>query len=180
MNAEPIAKLTDSQRAYLRLVFAHQSSKQIAQTFHISAHTVDKRLKEAMRILGVNSRIEAARILASAEGDPSHRELGPQSPDLAETPAFRPSFPTGGNGNDMGTASSGVTLREDLAGYGASYLEDRGLPLPFPTHVRPSNTLSILQRAGWMIGLIIGLAIATGILLSGLTALSTLLLALKG
>ncbi|MET0375220.1 MAG: helix-turn-helix transcriptional regulator [Rhizorhabdus sp.] len=180
MNADTTAKkLTESQRAYLRLVLAHQSSKQIAQTFGISAHTVDKRIKEAMRILGVDTRIEAARILASEEGNPARRELGPQSPDLAQTLVLPPSSVTGDIGHGISTTSSGVTLREDLAGYGASHRHAAGIPLPIPTQDRPTNTLSILQRAGWMIGLIIGLAIATGILLSGLSALSTLLLALK-
>ena len=63
MNDDPITRLTENQRAYLRLVLAHRSSKEIAQAFNISAHTVDKRIKEAMRILAVNRRIEAARIL---------------------------------------------------------------------------------------------------------------------
>lgn len=181
MNADQIAKLTDSQRAYLRLVLAHRSSKEIAQTFGISAHTVDKRIKEAMRILGVSSRIEAARILASSEPDHPGRGLGPQAPDLAETEEFQPSLVPGdkGSGSGSGTTASAITLREDLADYGASYQEDRGFPLPFPTQMRPNNNLSILQRTGWMIGLIIGLALATGILLSGLTALSTLLIALN-
>lgn len=178
MSEDLIAKLTDSQRAYLRLVLAHQSSKQIAQAFGISAHTVDKRIKEAMRILGVGSRIEAARILATSEGGKSGRELGPQSPDLAESRGFPSSPIIGGDENDAGTTGAGVALREDISGYGTPN-GVRALPLPFPTRDRPSNSLSILQRAGWMIGLIIGLAIATGILLSGLTALSTLLIALK-
>lgn len=179
MNDEQIAKLTDSQRAYLRLVLAHQSSKQIAQALGISAHTVDKRIKEAMRILGVGSRIEAARILAASEAGTPGRGLGPQSPDLAESRDFRPSPIIGGGENDVGTTGAGVVLREDISGYGAMG-GVRGLPLPFPTRDRPNNSLSVLQRAGWMIGLIIGLAVATGILLSGLTALSTLLIALKG
>lgn len=179
MNVDQIAKLTDSQRTYLRLVLAHQSSKEIAQTFGISAHTVDKRIKEAMRILGVSTRIEAARLLAASESDSPGRGLGPQLPDLASSREFPPSPAPGSKGNGGGTATTGIAVREDLAYYGGSDHEDRGLPLPFPTRVRPNNTLSLLQRAGWMIGLIIGLALATGILLSGLTALSTLLIALK-
>ena len=179
MNADQIVKLTESQRAYLRLVLAHQSSKEIAQIFGISAHTVDKRIKEAMRILGVSSRIEAARILASYEPAAPDQGLGPQSPDLAEARGFRPSPPLEGESNGIETTARRTTLREDLAGYARFDHEERGLPMPFPTRVRPSNNLSIVQRAGWMIGLIIGLAVATGILLSGLTALSTLLIALK-
>ena len=148
MSADPITKLTDAQRAYLRLVLAHQTSKEIAQQFGISAHTVDKRIKEAMRILGVSSRIEAARILESVPDE-----------DIAVTDSPVP--------NDAPAINAGPR-------------SDRRLPLPFPTTARPENDLSILQRAGWMIGLIIGLALATGILLSGLTAISTLVIALVG
>lgn len=142
MSADPIAKLTDAQRAYLRLVLAHQTSKEIAQQFGISAHTVDKRIKEAMRILGVSSRIEAARMLDSADGEGMTERARPLPGD---TPV--------------------VNVRTK---------DDRRFPLPFPTSSRPENDLSILQRAGWMVGLIIGLALATGILLSGLTAISML------
>lgn len=146
MSADPIAKLTDAQRAYLRLVLAHQTSKEIAQQFGISAHTVDKRIKEAMRILGVNSRIEAARMLASVPDE-----------DMAVTVRHVPA---------------------DAPAINAYPRSVRRLPLPFPTSERPENDLSILHRVGWMIGLIIGLAVATGILLSGLTAISTLIIAL--
>lgn len=146
MSADPIAKLTDAQRAYLRLVLAHQTSKEIAQQFGISAHTVDKRIKEAMRILGVSSRIEAARMLESV-------------PDEVIAVTVRP-------------------VPDDAPAINADPRSNRRLPLPFPTPAQPENNLSILQRAGWMIGLIIGLAVATGILLSGLTAISTLIIAL--
>lgn len=146
MSAEHISKLTDSQRAYLRLVLEHRSSKEIAQQFGISAHTVDKRIKEAMRILGVSSRIEAARMLQSVDN-----------------PASAVSYSTGASASPPAAPAD---------------RRERGFPLPFPTSSQPSNELSLLQRAGWMIGLIIGLALATGILLSGLTALSTLLIAL--
>ncbi len=149
MDAEQITRLTDSQRAYLRLVLEHRSSKEIAQQFGISAHTVDKRIKEAMRILGVSTRIEAARIL-QASGEPG-----------AVPRASR---------DDVGERAS---IPE------ANRSHDRRLPLPFPTSARPENNLTLLQRAGWMIGLIIGLALATGILLSGLTALSALIIAIR-
>jgi DNA-binding CsgD family transcriptional regulator len=146
MSADPTTKLTDNQRAYLRLVLAHQTSKEIAQQFGISAHTVDKRIKEAMRILGVGTRIEAAKMLAAAQDEVVTTADAPLAPDEPV-----------------------VKARSQNSGL---------FTLPFPTSARPENDLSILQRAGWMIGLIIGLALATGILLSGLTAISTLIVAL--
>lgn len=181
MGLDGIERLTESQRSYLRLVFEHKSSKEIAQQLGISAHTVDKRIKEAMRILGVNSRIEAARILAGVKESGTDQALGPQSPDLAITPAspFVAARSVGGNdGGDSdvnnGAGAQGISPRPPRAS-GAS----RRFPLPFPTADRPENDLSFLQRVGWTLGLIIGLAVATGILLSGLTAVGMLVMALN-
>jgi DNA-binding CsgD family transcriptional regulator len=142
MDSEQISRLTESQRTYLRLVLEHRSSKEIAQQYGISAHTVDKRIKEAMRILGVSTRIDAARILQS-------RETVSVSPGKQESPAT------------------------------ADAQRERAIPLPFPTPTRPENNMSLLQRAGWMVGLIIGLALATGFLLSGLSALAALLIEIR-
>jgi DNA-binding CsgD family transcriptional regulator len=60
-------KLSDGQKDCLRLVMLHFSSKEIARKLGISPHTVDKRLKQAILLMGVGSRVEAARILAESE-----------------------------------------------------------------------------------------------------------------
>jgi DNA-binding CsgD family transcriptional regulator len=176
MHADRISRLTESQRAYLRLVYEHQSSKQIAQRFDISAHTVDKRIKEAMRLLDVGSRVEAARIVVAAEniaGPP----LGPQSPDLA-IPRISANFSASDSrGDDKVAISSRVMVGEDQHSFRGP--SRPAFPLPFPTGDRRENNLSVLQRLGWTVGLVIGLALATGILLSGLTALGTLFVALR-
>ena len=171
MNEDPTARLTDSQRAYLRLVLAHRSSKEIAQQFEISAHTVDKRIKEAMRILGVRTRIEAARILSVAEALPERRALGPQTPDLALADVSTPDVQSAGGGGVGG----GFVAYDERRMAGLRLQDGDGLPLPLPLFARPSRKLTLWQRAGWMIGLIIALALATGILLSGLMAVSVLL-----
>lgn len=182
MGPDQIDRLTESQRSYLRLVFEHKSSKEIAQQLGISAHTVDKRIKEAMRVLGVNSRIEAARILVATPPSEIDQPLGPQSPDLV----FPPTSPTlvartvgGGGGDDSADSAIAATGRQDDSALRPGAPASRRFPLPFPTAHRPENNLSILQRIGWTLGLIIGLAVATGILLSGLTAVGTLVMALR-
>ena len=62
-----LALLTDGQRDCLRLVYRHMTSKDIARVLGVSPHTVDMRLRTAMRTLSVASRIEAARLLVLEE-----------------------------------------------------------------------------------------------------------------
>ena len=62
-----IAKLTEKQRACLRLVLMHKSSKEIARELGLQVDAVDQRIKTAMKTLGVQSRVEAARLLAETE-----------------------------------------------------------------------------------------------------------------
>ena len=59
--------LTDAERECLRLVYQHMTSKDIARQLGVSPHTVDMRLRQAIRKLEVTSRIEAARALMSEE-----------------------------------------------------------------------------------------------------------------
>ena len=61
MDADRLARLTDKQRACLRLVYAHMSSKEIAPHLGVEPGTVDQYIKAAMRILGVSDRRAAAR-----------------------------------------------------------------------------------------------------------------------
>ena len=66
-DGNALDKLNDGQRDCLRLVYAHMSSKEIAAELGISPHTVDQRLRAAMRILDCDSRFAAARMLATQE-----------------------------------------------------------------------------------------------------------------
>ena len=67
-NVNPgLASLTDGQRDCLRYVYSHMTSKDTARILQVSPHTVDMRLRTAMKALAVGSRIEAARLLVQAE-----------------------------------------------------------------------------------------------------------------
>src|SRR5690349_2224559 len=92
MDDEALARVTEGQRACLRLVLQHKSSKEIARSLGISPHTVDQRLKQAMRHLGASSRVEAAKRLASLEGASGYQSLAHQGPDI-ETGAVPPPTP---------------------------------------------------------------------------------------
>src|SRR5690349_23305444 len=66
--AERIARLTPGQLDCLLLVDQLLSSKEIAAELKISPHTVDQRIRQALAILGVERRAQAARIVACYKG----------------------------------------------------------------------------------------------------------------
>ncbi|WP_298670744.1 LuxR C-terminal-related transcriptional regulator [uncultured Sphingomonas sp.] len=61
------ARLTDRQKKYLRYVFQHKTSDEIAHLEGVSARAVDKQLHLAKEVLGATSRFEAARMFAEFE-----------------------------------------------------------------------------------------------------------------
>jgi DNA-binding CsgD family transcriptional regulator len=79
-----LATLSDAERDCLRLVYAHLTSKDIARELGISHHTVDMRLRTAIRKLGVSNRTEAAMLLHAHEV-----ESGVIN-DLAVSSAYQP------------------------------------------------------------------------------------------
>src|SRR3954465_5019923 len=78
--AARVARLTAGQLDCLRLVDQHLSSKEIASELHISPHTVDQRIRQALGILGVERRTQAARIVA--QFDEPYQRLIHQSPHI--------------------------------------------------------------------------------------------------
>ena len=82
-------KLTEGQKACLRLVDQLLTSKEIGRKLNISHFTVDQRLDVAREKLGAKDRKEAARIFAAMEaGELSERLVyEPSDVDMAENPA---------------------------------------------------------------------------------------------
>lgn len=64
------ARLTERERATLRLLVAGHDAKSIAREQGLSVHTVNERLRDARAKLGVTSSRTAARLLAEAERGP--------------------------------------------------------------------------------------------------------------
>ncbi|MEY3634271.1 MAG: hypothetical protein RLZZ61_681 [Pseudomonadota bacterium] len=67
MSAQSPLHLTEGQKACLRLVVQHHTSKEIARTLGISPFTVDQRLDAARRKLNAASRKDAAKIFAALD-----------------------------------------------------------------------------------------------------------------
>jgi DNA-binding CsgD family transcriptional regulator len=174
MEDERAAKLTEGQKQCLRLVLRHMSSKDIARELDISPHTVDQRIRTAMKTLGAGSRVQAAFILARHEGLPGYQSPAYQSPYVApdEPPVTLDPLLHGWR---QGGEKLYEAVREDQAGFQAALLQSpRGLRWPLPGGgVRPHD-ISPLQRLGWIAAIAISTALAFGALLAGLEALAQL------
>ena len=67
MDDVRFTRLSDRQRDYLRQVFQHRNSQEIAFKTGVSARAVDKQLLLAKDLIGATSRFEAARLFAQFE-----------------------------------------------------------------------------------------------------------------
>ncbi len=66
--ANAIEELTDKEKEALQLLLEGHDTKSSASQLGLSVHTINDRLRNARRKLGVSSSREAARILRDAEG----------------------------------------------------------------------------------------------------------------
>lgn len=176
MKPDRIERLTDKQRECLRLVFMHRSSKEIARTLGIGADAVDQRIKTAMRTLDVETRIDAARLLAEHEGLGPYQRLVYQMPDVV--PAGFPAS-HGPRSTERGWAASepfeAAVREEQMAFQSLQWRPARALPFPLPFDgEKERNELRPWQRLAWIIAIAIGTAIGFGAFLTGLQSLAEL------
>ena len=171
-----IARLSEGQRDCLLLVDQHMSSKEIAVRLGISPHTVDQRIRQALQILGVERRGEAARMIAasSVTGTPSYQRLIHQSPYIDAN--LLPGHDKGAvshlirHADRAGEAGpSGVISEQKPAG---RWLP---LPMPFATRNQPSNEMGIAARLLWIVLIAFGAAFSAGMYLAGLESLSRMI-----
>ena len=167
MDATPIDRLSERQKECLRLVWRHQSSKDIARQLGLSNHTVDDYLRKAIRTLDATDRIDAARRLHDTETDtPQSLMLQPQSID---EPAYSATIPPKDEAEARGMAGHDERSSEADFPSGSAPL----VPLPRP-ETGERNRLSATQklaRIGAMGLLWCGIAIAAT---AGLAALKYL------
>ncbi len=173
--AERVVRLSAGQLDCLRLVDQHLSSKEIAAELSISPHTVDQRIRQALAILGVERRTQAARIVAQYAGPygAPYQRLIHQSPYI-ELEAS-PRHPEAAVGHQIRHAD-----RAGEAG-GAGFLTEQrpasfwpSLQPPFATRSNPRNEMSVGQRLFWIAAIAIGAAFSAGMYLAGLESLARL------
>jgi len=168
----PASKLSAGQLDCLRLVDQHLSSKEIAVELGISPHTVDQRIRQALQILGVERRSQAARIVAQELGP--YQRLIHQSPHIEDHP-----------NPDQSDEAVGIQIRHaDRAGKagGSGFITEQrpksnwpSLPLPFATRSHPRNEMSVASRLLLIVLIAIGAAFSAGMYLAGLESLSRMM-----
>jgi DNA-binding CsgD family transcriptional regulator len=172
MDPKRIAKLTEQQRACLRYVYAHLTSKEIAPLMGIEPGSVDQHIKAAMKTLGVGDRRTAARILAEHEGREdapaiAYPPLNPDSPPEAYN--FVPPIVSGWQPHEP----AGGSMREEQAFFRVA--TPVGSPtFQFPMGSSKPGDLSWTTRLMWIAIIAIGVALAFGALVSAIEALGRL------
>ena len=165
-------RVSEDQRACLRLVLAHMTSKEIGRALDVSHHTVDQRVKTAMRILRAESRVDAARMLAEHEHGPGHQPLVYQAPELEDEAEPRPHHPPLRQQGEL-PDDAGYALREERAGFTAfTPAAFAGGGYAFPPDAGGRNDLTAVQRLGIIAAIAIGSALSFGAVIAGLEALS--------
>ncbi len=170
--AQRVARLTAGQLDCLRLVDQHLSSKEIAAELDISPHTVDQRIRQALAILGVERRSQAARLVAQYSGP--YQRLIHQSPYIPAAPQ---------TGHPEAAVSHQIRHADRAGGVGgAGFLTEQrpasfrpSLQPPFATRSNPRNEMSVGQRLFWIAAIAIGAAFSAGMYLAGLESLARLL-----
>ena len=194
-----VVQLTDGQRDCLRLVYAHMTSKDIARALGVSPHTVDMRLRTAMKTLGVASRIEAARALADAEGSADgYQPLVYQASEVAGAPAsWTLGAPASTTSDEYATQHSDPRFSPGFDPSAGGPPRSAGASLPFSDansitrgrqgergHEAPlagslpwgsRNTLKPGIRLAWIAAIAIGSALGFGAILGALEALNKLM-----
>lgn len=173
--AERVARLTPGQRTCLRLVNQRLTSKDIARELAISPHTVDQRLRQAIEILGVSSRVEAARVFAAQESD-AYQSLIYQAPYIADDAGPAP-IPMPDTGNGWREAATVQEVQAPYLAFASSQPTSFIPPLPVRRGAR--NDLTIMQRLGWTIAVAVATALSAGVFLSGIEALGKIAWAAK-
>ncbi|HET9398553.1 MAG TPA: helix-turn-helix transcriptional regulator [Sphingomicrobium sp.] len=167
-----VARLTKGQLDCLLLVDQHHSSKEIAVRLGISPHTVDQRIRQALQILGVERRQQAARLVA--RNSEPYQRLIHQSPDIeANLPLDQSEGAVGiqiRHADRAGEADASGILTEQMPPVSGS-----PLPLPFATRSQPRNEMSTGQRLVWIFLIAIGAAFSAGMYLAGLESLMRML-----
>lgn len=150
-----ISLLSVAQIETLRHVFEHKNSKEIARIMDVSPHTVDERVRRALKKLNVSNRIEAATILARHGVFDQVTPYQPLTYQLIDLAAAAPA---------------------DEARVGrSSFRRVFDIGSPFPTASQPANRHGLMERIIWPILIAFATILAFSALYSILVGLGRVL-----
>lgn len=174
-------RLTRRHRECLRGVRELKGSKEIADALGIEKSTVDKYLTEAVKVLGARNRREAALLLADHEAgrdglttsETTEKAEG-QTPDKMGGDSTRLSvspidLPVDASPDEMIVGAPGVS------GEAPFRPRSPGIRLPFRREGQRDNDLTVGDRLIWIQAITLGIAIAFGMLMTGLQVLTGLI-----
>ena len=176
MDRGVVDNLTLAQKACLRLVFLHFSSKDIGRELGISPHTVDNHVKSALVRIGAKNRFDAARRLVESEGSPERRTLASQSnviSDPAPPVEYRvhnDSLEREGFGDTRDGAKE-MRIAYDPAGFVPQHVK----LLPLPGFWGEQNDLTRNQRLIWISIIAVLICLSIGAVVAALGALGSIL-----
>jgi DNA-binding CsgD family transcriptional regulator len=139
---DPFARLTDREKACLRLVAQGRSAKVAAVELQIAPDTVYQHCKKAMRKLGASSSAQAAAMLLDHEAGRHPQDWGPRSEPLP--------------------AAAKAGLAPHLL---------RWLPLPMQRQPGSGNTLTKAERFRDVVYVMLLSIFAVGVAVSGIYGL---------
>ena len=174
-------RLTRRHRECLRGVRELKGSKEIADALGIEKSTVDKYLTEAVKVLGARNRREAALLLARHEAaaqpasalvtndiSPANtpHKMGGDSARLADPPADLPS---------VASPDEGIVGAPGVSGDTPIRPRSPGIAMPLRRKGQRNNDLTVGDRLIWIQAITLGIAIAFGMLMTGLQVLTGLI-----
>lgn len=141
--------LTEREKETLRLLLAGHDAKSAATALGLSVHTVNERLREARRKLGVGSSREAARVMARAEapnflGDKQFGVAGTAAP----SPEPRPSDQRRRLGSPLVWLSGGLVMMLAMVAAVAMTMAPHGDGAPAKTPVAYAAADPASDKAG--------------------------------
>jgi TonB family protein len=150
-----LGSLSERERETLRLLVRGHDSKSIASVLGLSIHTVNERLRDARRKLGVSSSREAARLLLAYEGGaaekPGDEEIGVAAAPVDREDRVRLSEPAGARHPLVYAFLGGIMLIALISTLVALHPGDMGIsPPPESTRARARGNLpSLITEADY-------------------------------
>ncbi|GAN69379.1 hypothetical protein AOR01nite_14940 [Acetobacter orleanensis] len=151
--------LSEREKEALRLLLVGHDAKSVAGTLGLSVHTINDRLRDARRKLGVSSSREAARRLAAMEGEPPNffgtKEIGGVEAASSVDRAREPALPRS-SGHRMAWLTGGMLIMSliiaaaallTIKGHDGAQISAQNVSANI---VRPAETVASVDARKWV------------------------------